>query len=133
MIEPRARFDELNNLGLAEELSQAGVEVGFGFGRLKLHAKIALVTRREADGIRLYTHLSTGNYNAVTARQYEDLALLTAHPGIGADGRKFFDAIWDGKTARALRRRVAARLLPACRGCFYFYGDGHFSRRLPDA
>ena len=52
---------------------------------------------------------------------------------LGNLGERDFDAIWDGKTARALRRRVAARLLPACRGCFYFYGDGHFSRRLPDA
>lgn len=52
---------------------------------------------------------------------------------LGNLGESEFDAIWDGKTARALRRRVAARLLPACRGCFYFYGDGHFSRRLPDA
>ncbi|MBI2900357.1 MAG: polyphosphate kinase 1 [Planctomycetes bacterium] len=108
IIEPRARFDELNNLRLAEELAAAGVEVGFGFGRLKLHAKIALVTRREADGVRLYTHLSTGNYNTVTARQYEDLAILTAHPGIGADGRRFFDAVWDGRVPEGFRALVQA-------------------------
>lgn len=52
---------------------------------------------------------------------------------LGSVAEKGFDEIWDGAAARALRRRVAERLLPACRGCFYFYGDGHFPRRLPDA
>jgi MoaA/NifB/PqqE/SkfB family radical SAM enzyme len=52
---------------------------------------------------------------------------------LGSVAERGFDEIWDGASARALRKRVAARLLPACRGCFYFYGDGHFPRRLPDA
>lgn len=108
IIEPRARFDELNNLRLAEELAAAGAEVGFGFGRLKLHAKMALVTRREGDQVRLYTHLSTGNYNAATARQYEDLAILTAHPGIGQDARKFFDSVWQGKVPDGFKHLVPA-------------------------
>ena len=60
IIELRARFDELNNLALADELRKAGVEVAFGFGKLKLHAKVALVTRKEDKGFTLYTHLSTG-------------------------------------------------------------------------
>ncbi len=94
MIELRARFDELNNIRLAEELGSAGCEVKFGFGRLKLHAKIALVTRKEESGVKLYTHLSTGNYNAVTARQYTDLSILTAHPEIGTDARTFFDGVF---------------------------------------
>ncbi len=120
IIEPRARFDELNNLRLAEELAAAGVEVGFGFGRLKLHAKVALVTRREEGVVRVYTHLSTGNYNAATARQYEDLAIMTAHAGIGKDARTFFDSVWDGKVPdgfrflvpapTALRRRLLAHI-----------------------
>ncbi|MGZ3698444.1 MAG: hypothetical protein ACXWP5_09935, partial [Bdellovibrionota bacterium] len=62
LIELRARFDELNNLRLADELRKAGVQVAFGFGKLKLHAKVALVTRREGEGRRLYAHFSTGNY-----------------------------------------------------------------------
>jgi hypothetical protein len=77
IIELRARFDEYNNLSMADELRKAGAEVAYGFGKLKLHAKIALVSRREAGGVRLYTHLSTGNYNATTARMYTDLAILS--------------------------------------------------------
>jgi polyphosphate kinase len=113
IIELRARFDELNNLALAEDLRRAGVEVAFGFGRLKLHAKVALVTRTEAgpDGTaheHLYTHLSTGNYNAYTARQYTDLAILTAHPEVGQDARAFFDAVWKGEVPGSFRLLVPA-------------------------
>src|SRR6185312_3734925 len=93
VIEPRARFDELNNLNLADQLREAGADVAFGFGSLKLHAKVALITRREGSVTRLYTHLSTGNYNATTARQYTDLAILTANQEIGADARHFFDEV----------------------------------------
>ncbi len=108
IIEPRARFDELNNLRLTAELRKAGVEVGFGFGRLKLHAKIALVTRRDPAGERQYTHLSTGNYNTITARQYEDLALLTSHPEIGRDARYFFDSVWAGRIPGRFRLLLSA-------------------------
>jgi polyphosphate kinase len=92
VIELRARFDEMNNLRLAEELRKAGVEVIFGFGRLKVHAKVALVARRENGKVeQLYTHLSTGNYNAATARAYEDLAILSSRPEYGEDAQLFFD------------------------------------------
>ncbi len=110
IIELRARFDELNNLKVAEELRQAGVEVAFGFGKLKLHAKVALVTRKEAGGTRLYTHLSTGNYNAATARQYTDLGLLTSNPEIGADARTFFDSVWEQKVPSSFKQLVSAPL-----------------------
>lgn len=92
-IELRARFDEYNNLKLAEDLRQCGAEVHFGFGKLKLHAKIALITRIENGAERHYTHISTGNYKAATARQYTDIGIITSHAGIGADARKFFDGI----------------------------------------
>jgi polyphosphate kinase len=108
IIELRARFDELNNLLLAEELRKAGVEVAFGFGALKLHAKVALVTRKEGDVVRLYTHLSTGNYNATTARQYTDLAILTANPEIGADARVFFDAVMKGEIPTSFKQLLSA-------------------------
>jgi polyphosphate kinase len=108
IIELRARFDELNNLILAEELRKAGVEVAFGFGKLKLHAKITLVTRREPEGLKLYTHLSTGNYNALTARQYTDLAILTANEQIGADARHFFDRVWEGEVPTSFQQLVSA-------------------------
>ncbi|MEW6058345.1 MAG: polyphosphate kinase 1 [Bdellovibrionota bacterium] len=108
VIELRARFDELNNLRLADELRKAGVEVGFGFGRLKLHAKVALVTRKENGVDRLYTHLSTGNYNASTARQYTDLAIITANEEVGQDARLFFDAVWKGEVPSHFRWLVTA-------------------------
>jgi polyphosphate kinase len=110
MIELRARFDELNNLRLADDLKKAGVEVGFGFGKLKLHAKIALVTRVEDGVARHYTHLSTGNYNAATAQIYTDLAILTSNPEFGSDARHFFDTIWVGKIPTQFKELVSAPL-----------------------
>jgi polyphosphate kinase len=108
IIEPRARFDELNNIQLAEELRSAGVKVVFSFGKLKLHAKVALVERKEEGKIRYYTHLSTGNYNAATARLYTDLAILTAHQGIGADAKNFLDAVSEERIPTGLQHLVLA-------------------------
>ncbi len=108
IIELRARFDEYNNLRLADELRKAGVEVAYGLGALKLHAKVTLVTRKEADGEKWYTHLSTGNYNAMTARQYTDLAILTSHQEIGKDARKFLDAAWEGKIPSGFKHVLSA-------------------------
>ncbi|MCB9253270.1 MAG: polyphosphate kinase 1 [Bdellovibrionaceae bacterium] len=108
LIELRARFDEGNNLLIAEELSQAGVQVGFGFGKLKLHAKVALVARKENGVERYYTHLSTGNYNAKTAKQYTDLAIFTSNQEIGLDARNFFDAVWKGEIPTGFKKLVLA-------------------------
>lgn len=109
-LELRARFDELNNLQLAEELRAAGVEVGFGFSNLKLHAKMTLVTRKEGNETVRYTHLSTGNYNARTARLYTDLAILTANPEVGADARHFFDDIFRNHAPSTFQHLVTAPL-----------------------
>lgn len=108
VIELRARFDELNNLRLADELQKAGVDVAFGFGSLKVHAKVALVSRRENGELKLYSHLSTGNYNANTARQYTDLAILTANPEIGADAQHFFDQLFQGTIPGNFKQLVTA-------------------------
>jgi polyphosphate kinase len=108
IIELRARFDELNNLRLSDELRSAGVEVAFGFGKLKLHAKLALVTRREPGGTRLYAHLSTGNYNATTARQYTDLSILTSNQEICADIRTFFDSVWARQIPTTFKHLLSA-------------------------
>lgn len=108
VIELRARFDELNNLRLAEDLRKAGVSVHFGFGKLKVHAKIALVTRQENGALRRYTHLSTGNYNANTARAYTDLAIITANPVIGEDAMRFFSAVCAGKVPLGFKTLVSA-------------------------
>jgi polyphosphate kinase len=108
ILELRARFDEMNNLLVAEELSQAGAEVKFGFGSLKLHAKVTLVTRKEEGEIRRYTHLSTGNYNAKTARLYTDISILTGNQEIGEDARHFFDAIFKKEVPTNFKHLVTA-------------------------
>src|SRR6202023_2979016 len=91
-----ARFDEEKNIEWARELEDAGVHVVYGvYGLvgLKTHAKVALVVRKEADGLRRYVHLGTGNYNATTARIYEDVCLLTCRPDIGADTSLLFNSL----------------------------------------
>jgi polyphosphate kinase len=108
VIELRARFDEVNNLRLTDDLRNAGVEVAFGFGKLKLHAKVALVARDENGVTKLYTHLSTGNYNSVTARQYTDLAILTVNPEIGEDALHFFDSICRSHVPQTFKKLVPA-------------------------
>ena len=108
MIELRARFDELNNLKVAEELKAAGVEVSFGFGKLKLHGKVSLITRQIGDEIRRYAHLSTGNYKASTARQYTDLAIITSHSEICSDVRYFFDRIFVGQIPQDFKQLIPA-------------------------
>lgn len=113
VIELRARFDELNNLSLADELKKAGVKVHFGFGKLKLHAKIVLITREEErvpgeTAEYRYTHISTGNYNAATARLYTDLAILTSSAAVGQDARHFFDTVVKEQVPTQFKYLVAA-------------------------
>lgn len=103
-LELRARFDESNNLRVADELSKAGADVKFGFGALKLHAKVTLVTRK---GVR-FTHLSTGNYNAKTARAYTDISILTSNAEIGADARHFFDSVYKKEVPTSFKQLVTA-------------------------
>jgi polyphosphate kinase len=108
MLELRARFDESNNLKVAEELSKAGAEVSFGFGGLKLHAKITLVTRKEGQTLERFTHLATGNYNAKTARHYTDISILTANKEIGDDARHFFDSVFKREVPSQFKHLVIA-------------------------
>jgi polyphosphate kinase len=85
VIEIKARFDEERNLHWAAELERAGAHVTFGMQGLKTHAKLALVVRKEASGLRSYVHIGTGNYHVRTARLYADLGLFTCHPRITQD------------------------------------------------
>lgn len=90
IIELRARFDELNNIDWSERLEDAGCTVLYGFEDYKIHSKLCLITRREHGEIRCITYVGTGNFNEKTAKQYTDLALLTADPAIGRDAAEFF-------------------------------------------
>jgi polyphosphate kinase len=90
IVELMARFDEEANINWAERLEEAGAQVVYGVVGLKTHAKMALVLRREAGGLRPYAHLGTGNYNPTTARFYSDFGLLTADPDLTADVNEVF-------------------------------------------
>ena len=91
LVEIKARGDERRNIEWSRSLEQAGVHIVYGFPGLKIHAKTTLVVRREAGGLRRYVHLGTGNYNAVTARAYEDYGLFTADEDIAADVADLFN------------------------------------------
>ena len=93
VIEIRARFDEQANVRWARKLEAAGVHVVYGLMGLKTHAKLSLVVRDEADGLRSYCHIGTGNYNPKTARMYEDLGILSADPVLTDDLSKLFNQL----------------------------------------
>lgn len=91
LVELKARFDEESNISWARMLEQEGVHVTYGLLGLKTHSKIALVVRKEGEGIRRYVHLGTGNYNHITAQVYEDLSLFTCDDEIASDATDLFN------------------------------------------
>ena len=105
LVELKARFDEANNIAWARRLEDAGIHVAFGSANLKTHVKTVLVVRREADGIRRYVHIGTGNYNARTARLYTDVGLFTANPSTGADATDLFNSL-TGYSRQQLYRKL---------------------------
>ena len=110
LVELKARFDEENNLEWARLLERKGVHVTYGVEDLpvKTHAKVALVVRREVDGVRRYVHLGTGNYNSTTARIYTDLGLFTCDTQIGNDALHLFNRLTGYAPATIYKRLLVA-------------------------
>lgn len=110
LVELKARFDEENNINWAKKLENAGCHVIYGLAGLKTHSKITLVVRSEDDGIRRYLHLSTGNYNNITAKIYTDVGLYTASEPFGIDASEFFNMLSGFSEPPEWRRLVPAPL-----------------------
>jgi len=108
VVELKARFDEEANINWAEALESAGAQVVYGVLGLKTHAKMLLITRREGRRMRRYGHLSTGNYNAGTARLYTDLSYLTADPMLTADMDQVFSHLASQSALPRMRRLLVA-------------------------
>jgi polyphosphate kinase len=108
LVELKARFDEESNIGWAKMLESEGVHVVYGLLGLKTHSKVALVIRKEGDGIRRYIHLATGNYNAVTAQLYEDLGMFTCDEQIGADATDLFNYLTGYSAKHEFRKLLVA-------------------------
>ena len=108
LVELKARFDERRNIEWSRELEQAGVHVVHGFPDMKIHAKMTLVVRREAGGLRRYVHIGTGNYHASTARLYEDVGLFTADEEIAADVADVFNYVTGFGRPQKFRKLLVA-------------------------
>jgi polyphosphate kinase len=108
LVEIKARLDEANNIAWARRMEENGVHVVYGLIGLKTHCKVALVVRREGNGIRRYVHLGTGNYNPTTARQYTDLSLFTARQEIAEDVTALFNMLTGYSTAPQWKRLSVA-------------------------
>ncbi len=108
IVEVKARFDEEANISWARKLEQAGVHVVYGMLGLKTHCKLSLVVRQDADQLRRYCHVGTGNYHPGTARGYEDLGVLTADPEVGQDLTRVFNQLSGYAPKSTFNRLVVA-------------------------
>ena len=108
LVELTARFDEERNIQWARALEEAGAHVIYGVRGYKTHAKICLIVRRTAGGLRRYVHLGTGNYNERTARQYTDFGLMTTSAAIAEDASAFFSALTGYSDPPRLKKLVMA-------------------------
>ena len=106
-FEIMARFDEENNIRLSRELADAGAHVVYGVPKIKVHAKMLLIVRREGNEVRRYLHLPTGNYNCATVKQYTDIGLFTCDDALADDVSALFHAI-TGLSAPATWNKIVA-------------------------
>ena len=108
LVELTARFDELSNIQWARHLRAYGIHVIYGMPGLKVHAKIALIVRREPAGIRRYVYIGTGNLNASTAAFYTDLGMMSADPELGAELNEVFNSLTSGVLRDDYRQLLVA-------------------------
>jgi polyphosphate kinase len=108
LVELKARFDERNNIAWAERLEAAGIHVVYGLMNLKVHCKLCLVVRQEADGIHRYAHIATGNYNRKTSEVYTDLGLFTADEAILDDITEVFNSLTGYSNRRSYNALLVA-------------------------
>ena len=106
VVELKARFDEAANIRWASRMEEAGIHVTYGVVGLKTHCKVVLVVRQDYNGLRLYAHVGTGNYHAGTARQYDDLGMLTCDEVIGRDLTELFNYLTTGYTPKRDYRKI---------------------------
>ena len=108
LVELKARFDERNNIIWANRLEEAGIHVVYGLVNLKTHCKLCLVVRQEADGIRRYAHIATGNYNAATSKIYTDVGLFTSSGAVLDDVSEVFNYLTGYSNRKAYRELLVA-------------------------
>lgn len=134
LVELKARFDEESNIEWAQKLEREGVHVVYGLPGVKVHAKMAMVVRREGEMIRRYLHLGTGNYNPSTAKVYTDLGLFTCNEEIGADVSDLFNYLTGYSAKKSYRKLLVAphsmrssleRLIHTEMDRHRQHGDGH--------
>ena len=108
IVELKAKFDEENNILLVSKLRQAGVTTVYNFPNLKVHAKLCLITRHEKTGLMRYSHIGSGNYNAITAKIYGDTGYLTANPEVGLELEELFNSIINGLQEKTFKYFLVA-------------------------
>jgi polyphosphate kinase len=108
IVELKAKFDEENNILLVSKLREGGINTVYNFPNFKVHAKLCLIVRKEKDKLVRYSHIGSGNYNAVTAKIYGDIGYLTANPEVGAELEDLFNIIINGLQEKEFKHLLVA-------------------------
>jgi polyphosphate kinase len=108
IVELKAKFDEENNILLVDKLKEGGINTVYNFPNFKVHAKLCLIVRKEKDSVVRYSHVGSGNYNAVTAKIYGDIGYLTADPEVGLELEELFNIIINGLQEKETKHLLVA-------------------------